>query len=382
MRPIFLSCLLQLLLAVPVAAQNCTPVERLPHKIDRPGCFRLSADLALQDLSGNAITVAADGVELDLNRKTLGGPMDARGSGAGIYANGVKRLRISNGTVKGFLYGIRIDGGSSGELASDVVITKVAASNYYFRGILVQAANASIEDNEIHATGGTLMFPDAFAIGVEVAGNRCRIARNVVSEVSATGVGEGVGISLSDARAGCVVSGNRIATPWKTNGTYGIWLSYQERPTTSIRDNRIAGFAHAFSYRKEQKATAKGGGADVFDNNLLENVGCTPKNFASHYAGLPASNRFRSDKPLPCPILVSSIARPQGAAGLDARSTFLLAMANYRCAQEPPPDRPSCCRMEKQAVVLLKKSADMGLPEAARVLPGVENAVRQNPRCR
>lgn len=380
--PLF--CLVQLLAAASVGAQNCTPVEKHPHKVDKPGCYRLTDDLVLQDPSGKAITVAADDVDLDLdlNRKTLGGPSNARGSGAGVYAGGVKRLRIRNGTVKGFLYGIRIDGGSSGDLSNDVVITKMVAANNYFRGILVQAGNASIEDNEVHAFGGTLMFPDAFAIAIEVVGNRCRVARNTVSEVSATGVGEGIGISLSDARAGCVVLGNCIATSWKTKGTFGVWLSYQERSSIFIRDNRIAGFGHAFSYRKEQKAKAGGGGADVFENNLLENVGCTPKNFASHYAELPISNRFRNDKPLPCPVLVSSIERQHGSAGLDERSTFLLAMANYRCAQEPPPDRPSCCRMEKQAVVLLQKSAAMGLPEAVRALLGVENAVPQNPRCR
>lgn len=53
---------------------SCINISSAPYAINESGCYRLSADISVEDESTNAITIFADNVHLDLNGKKIRGP--------------------------------------------------------------------------------------------------------------------------------------------------------------------------------------------------------------------------------------------------------------------------------------------------------------------
>ena len=92
-----------------------TPISSLPFSISTPGSYYLTANLSVSQ--GNAITVAADNVSVDLNGFALSG---SGAAGSGITVSGSRRhIRISNGSVRGF--------GGDGLGASSVVLGEISS---------------------------------------------------------------------------------------------------------------------------------------------------------------------------------------------------------------------------------------------------------------
>lgn len=362
---------MSLFFAIPTWSGNCTFIEIAPYTIERPGCYKVQKDLVLSSLAANGILIKSNHVQLDLNKHIILGPLSANGSGAGVYANAVDDVVIMNGTVRGFLYGIRIDGGSLGDDSRNTVITNISVEDNFFRGIAIEAENAVISDNKILNTGRTTLFPDAFAVALEVKGKSCKITHNIIDGVFLIGVGEGIGISLSNNRAGCAVANNRINTPAESYATFGIWLS-SESVATSVNANRIKGFIFPFSIPRKKEDQLELIAVD-FKNNIMNNVACTPNNFKSYFIGLPASNHFKKSRDK-CPVLVQALSE-YAKEHNDARTIFRLAMAKYQCVDEPKPDYINCCKMQRESVQLFKVAAELGLEEAARILPRVESVV-------
>ena len=82
-----------------------TKITGLPYTITTPGFYYLDRNLGFNDLYGDAITIEADNVTLDLMGFLL---LNFRvdNSANGIYLNGRKNVEIRNGTVRGFFTGI------------------------------------------------------------------------------------------------------------------------------------------------------------------------------------------------------------------------------------------------------------------------------------
>lgn len=75
-----------------------TPISSLPIGLGTPGRYYLTRDLTYNG-PGNAVTISASDIELDLNGFTL-----HVNSGSGVTVNpGQTRVRISNGTITGSL---------------------------------------------------------------------------------------------------------------------------------------------------------------------------------------------------------------------------------------------------------------------------------------
>jgi hypothetical protein len=200
---------------------NCTPITSLPTTISTQGLYCLTGNLATNISSGNAITITANNVTLDLNGWKVGG--QAAGAGtqtAGIYS-AAANVTIKNGIVRGFYYGIDLEG--RGAVVQDVLIDQNTQI-----GIYVNGPGAIVEHNQVVDTGGTTTATDAFAIGIAggSGGLGANISNNTVSGLSATGNGDEWGINAIGANS--TVRDNVVSDDAKPTGggtSYGILQS-------------------------------------------------------------------------------------------------------------------------------------------------------------
>ncbi len=217
MHPAKLAASLLVLLALVVGATparaetvNCTPITAVPFVILFEGvyCFIGPLDLVV---AGPAIDIRTNNVILDLNGFKLGGL--AAGPGTfehGIFASNRKNITIKNGTVRGFLIGIALEGvsGSQGHIVEDI-----RADQNRLVGIHVAGSGNIVRNNQVVATGGTTTLgANASVAGIVVFGAGPRVLNNDVIDTVKVGTGTAFtasGILLQLVTGGLVVN-NRI----------------------------------------------------------------------------------------------------------------------------------------------------------------------------
>jgi parallel beta-helix repeat protein len=148
---------------------------------------RLDADLL--NCPGNGLTVAADGITIDLGGHVLDG--SGRGFGVlnGQWGDGHRDVSIRNGTVRGFRVGVR--SGARGTRVSTLTVAGNAAG-----GIALRSRECRVERNVVRN--------NAYGHGIFVGGvSGCRIVGNRVSGHL------GAGIQASRSRAH-TIERNRI----------------------------------------------------------------------------------------------------------------------------------------------------------------------------
>jgi hypothetical protein len=135
-----------------------TPISSVPFTISAAGSYYLTKNLAVA--SGDAITITADNVTVDLNGFTLSSTQTTP-AGTGILLSGDrKHIHILNGHIKGsgFLNGIYY----SGAIPLNVRITGVSVSGCQSHGIYMAAGNATVAEScTVHTVGGYGIFADS-----------------------------------------------------------------------------------------------------------------------------------------------------------------------------------------------------------------------------
>jgi hypothetical protein len=193
---------------------NCTPITSLPATISTQGLYCLTANLATAQTSGNAITINANNVTLDLNGWKVGGQAAGTGTRAeGIYS-GAANVTIKNGIVRGFLVGIDLAG--RGAVVRDMLIDQNTHA-----GIYVVGPRAIVEHNQVVHTGGSTVFVNA--IGIYAGGDGATVNDNRVSGLSAPGGSNEYGINAPSFQV--TVRDNVISNSAKPTGggtSYGI----------------------------------------------------------------------------------------------------------------------------------------------------------------
>jgi hypothetical protein len=130
-----------------------TPISLAPFTISQSGSYYLTTNIAVT--SGNAITITADNVTLDLNGFTLSST-EPSPTGRGILLSGGRaQIHILNGHIKGsvtysggvysgggFAYGISYSGGSP----RNVHVSGVSVSRCMQHGIDIQLDNSTVVD--------------------------------------------------------------------------------------------------------------------------------------------------------------------------------------------------------------------------------------------
>ena len=234
-------------------AGRCTLLPADVSAIDEPGDYCFGEDLTRP----RGIEILSDGVTLDLRGHCLHGSGDPADDEAGIQIPYPQRnVTIRNGCVTGFMYGVLgNDGTGAPPSSAKITVTSMRLVRNWFRGVMVAGDYVTVTNSIVADIGGTTMFEDAYAIGIEVRGNHCEIARNTVTDVYPTGSGEGVGISVTnDDVTSCLVAGNVVRNErlpsW--GRTFGLWV----RGLSTVRHNVMVN--HTFSIAASHPKTLSG----------------------------------------------------------------------------------------------------------------------------
>lgn len=374
---VFILFLSQLLPTYARDASGCNLVDRLPATLKKSGCYRLTEDFNFEKNDGAAIHIVANDIDLDFAGHSLTGSGSHADRAIGLMAEGVRNVIVRNGRLENFFYGIRFDYGDESRKTNAVTVSGMALSGNTFRGISTEGDAVQIIGNTIDNTGGTSVYPDAFAMALEVKGNNCSIRNNKINEVIPIGIGEGVGISLTNERDGCVIEDNDIRNTPDGKGTFGIWLSNVSGQTL-VKGNTIEGYVLPFSLPLEDYEVQAG--LDI-SGNTVGSAACSPQNYGNFYKPILPSNFFKASN-LECPLLANVQQKNLLASPDDARTVFRYAVSLYHCEADPWPDTETCCRMQREALSYYRKAVELGLPEAKRVYPAVSKYVLEtNLKC-
>jgi parallel beta-helix repeat protein len=227
------------------AAHASTPVTQCGQVLDAPGDYHLEQDLG--PCAGHGVIVAADEVRFTLAGRTISGvstqaacDLDDPQTGIAIFGAGV---RVSGGTVRGFVDGI-------GHYGSDSRVTAMTVADNCVFGAVVSGTGNQMDTSRVSGSDDGIVLCEAqealitanelfanhrYAVIVSCGGpgsNRNRIVANVLRENGLpTGDGGGVAVYNGDENE---ISGNAVSGNWS-----GIWLTYGSGAV--VRDNTVTG---------------------------------------------------------------------------------------------------------------------------------------------
>jgi parallel beta-helix repeat protein len=214
--------------------------------------------------TGNAITINTSNIVLDLNGYKIGG----LGAGTATQANGIyayqqQNITIKNGTVRGFLYGIKLDDVSPYTTSQGHVIEDIRADQNTYSGIWIAGNGNIIRNNLIIATGGASgAGADVYALALFIGGPGAQVLNNTVTGVIAQGSGIAYGIYLY-TNANSVAAGNRVGNITSPSGpSYGISLYMSS--DSIISDNRLTGMQYGIYFQ--------GSGTGKYFSNVTQGV--------------------------------------------------------------------------------------------------------------
>jgi hypothetical protein len=285
-----------------VQSRLCKEIESVPFTITESGSYCLSRSVHHDAEGGirSAILIAADDVDLDLRNMTIEGPHRNDAQSEGIYSVGHHNLTIRNGTVVGFMYGVRIDPPVKPRRRSGALVVRdLNIVDSAFRGIAVNYGDTegsdvsvTIADSVIASTGGTKVFKDAFTMAVELVNVlNCRVVRNNIVDVMPTGVGEGVGISLSANNRICFIEDNHLVNSERARWgrTFAFW-NHMDNRTFVARGNVATNFTYATFVTTSRQ----------FSDNTFVGMDCSPANTADYYSELQKAHNLWVEEEAEC----------------------------------------------------------------------------------
>jgi nitrous oxidase accessory protein NosD len=217
---------------------RCQEIRSVPFTIDRPGVYCLARPISTPIEAGVAILIAADDVTLDLAGFTLEGTADTDTKADGIVAEARRNVTVRDGTVRGFLRGVRL-ASVGGHL-----VEGVRAHGNFGLGIGVSGHGSIIRRNQVVATGGGKETPVWTGIGA--AGPGVRIIDNDVIDTVDPGPGFAVdAINVFGAHGG-VIEGNRVANQLVPPHVFGITVF--DSSGVLVVNNRIVNFPDGITY--------------------------------------------------------------------------------------------------------------------------------------
>lgn len=192
---------------------NCTGyVDSLPATISTQGTWCLRGDLSTAVSTGTAITIATNNVTLDCNDFKIGGlPVGANTGAVGVQASGRLNATVRNCNIRGFLYGVKLQG--AGHVVEDSRFDGNTAI-----GIWADGDGTVVRRNRVLDTGGSTLYSTAIGIATNSSAD---IADNTVAGVASmhsSGAGTNYGISMTSGSA----NGNVVRGVVMEQGGWGI----------------------------------------------------------------------------------------------------------------------------------------------------------------
>lgn len=141
-----------------------TPISSAPFTITNPGSYYLTTNLTVS--SGNAITIATNGVALDLGGFILRSTATSATGYGILISGGLQNLTIANGFIQGGVTnngtGVFTGGGFnhgiyySGSLPVNVLVSRVAVTGCQTYGIYLYIGNGTVvESCTVRTVGGS-----------------------------------------------------------------------------------------------------------------------------------------------------------------------------------------------------------------------------------
>ena len=236
-------------------------ITALPYTISTQGHYCFDRNLATGITSGAAITINTDFVVLDLNNFKLGGGSAGPATTtAAIYAANRSNITVRNGNIRGFAYGILIEG-TNNLSAKNITVENNVLDGNLVSGITVFGTTYSIRNNQVNNTGGSTsttafncIVNGPITTGISDLGP---IFAGTPSCNSGDSSGEIVGNTVMNAFPAVVVTGspqvfsiigsvvamNRVIN--QTGTLAAIW-------GTVCRDNTALNISHATAYSCNQ----------------------------------------------------------------------------------------------------------------------------------
>jgi len=246
-------------LASPVRAEtvDCTPIPSLPYTISAQGIYCLTANLATSQASGSAITIAANNVTLDLNGWKVGGQAAGTGTGAVGISSAANNVTIKNGIVRGFMFGMYLTGRGA-------TVQGITADQNTSIGIYVGGPGSVVQGNQVVDTGGSSLYSNVFAVGIDVYGSGTLVQNNLVSGLTATGNDSEWGIYVDSAAPQSTARGNVVSDTARTaGGSYGIYIN--STAAVAASNNIVTNFDIGVDYYS--------GATGTYSRNTA--IGCT-----------------------------------------------------------------------------------------------------------
>ncbi|SOE17800.1 hypothetical protein SAMN05877838_2704 [Hoeflea halophila] len=124
-----------------------------PAILDRPGCYTVQEDITFEKDTEYLVYIKASDVTVDLNGKTVSGTGQSSVQ-SGIYIESGDNVKIKNGTVKGFMFGIRGEEGIDGEPLGSVIVENVRVADASLIGIKVVSSKVSLRGTVVTSSDG------------------------------------------------------------------------------------------------------------------------------------------------------------------------------------------------------------------------------------
>jgi hypothetical protein len=213
--------------AVPPAAAErvkCVSINFVPYSIVRSGVYCFTKNLSCALKVGNAITIKASNVTIDLNGYYLVNRVAPTNESNGIYAVDRQAITVRNGMVRGFKKGVVLDMSSfeDEEVSRCHLIEDMLADHNSLVGLLVEGRESTIRNNRVVATGGYEgddADDIAGTIGIAVTGSNAMVLNNAVLEMNGRGYNRGIYAIGPNA----LIENNHISNTVKRgSATYGI----------------------------------------------------------------------------------------------------------------------------------------------------------------
>jgi hypothetical protein len=205
---------------------QCIAITTVPATITASGSYCVNGDLVSAATGTSAaITIAADNVLLDMNGHTLSGP-GGSSAGYGVYAIAQRGLRVRNGLLRGFSYGVLItdtttgippnpSGASRGHEISSLRVEGASV------GISVLGQFSDVHDNVVFDSAITGIFTaSGYVIGTAGAVN---VQHNqIFNTISASGANV---TGITAGGFGSVVQDNLVSTLRGASASAGIYVT-------------------------------------------------------------------------------------------------------------------------------------------------------------
>lgn len=215
--------------------------------------------------TGIALSVTSDDVIVDLGGQTLTNVSSEAALTTFIYANGRKNVVVRNGTISGFLFGVRLEG--NGEFYT---VENMQIQTRYM-GISIDGRGSVVRNNVISGNGGSRANAAyTMPIAIIAKGTGAVITGNTIADVVRPtwypgGLAYGI---IADAVPGGLIARNTLTNTSRDTGTTAITIKNMESARTTyatVLNNTIVNWDASIAF---MAASGKYGG------NVVQNSPC------------------------------------------------------------------------------------------------------------